>query len=257
MIKFFRKIRYDLMEKNKTGKYFKYAIGEIILVVIGILIALQINNLNERHKANIQEQEYYCLLLQNIEQDKEQILQLKTLIQKRIEASFGLIREIQKEEPETALFAKHWFPAFRQSSSAFTPNDATYSDIKSSGNLKLIKDKSITNALHLYFKNVTGYVETILSNGESLNSKLRSLETYFEAGFYQAYYEDDHRNFPEDIIHNLKTDLPKYISDNYKPKLYDITLFLGTASQRRSELLLLIEKEVDTIKEILEKKCNK
>ncbi len=52
MIKFFRKIRYDLMEKNKTGKYLKYAIGEIILVVTGILIALQINNLNEQRKSN-------------------------------------------------------------------------------------------------------------------------------------------------------------------------------------------------------------
>jgi hypothetical protein len=48
MIKLFIRIRYDLMEKNKTGKYFKYAIGEIILVVIGILIALQINNWNEK-----------------------------------------------------------------------------------------------------------------------------------------------------------------------------------------------------------------
>ncbi|MDO1501196.1 DUF6090 family protein [Winogradskyella maritima] len=43
MIKFFRKIRYSLMSENKTGRYFKYAIGEIILVVIGILIAVQIN----------------------------------------------------------------------------------------------------------------------------------------------------------------------------------------------------------------------
>jgi len=50
MIKFFRKIRYDLMEKNKTGKYLKYAIGEIVLVVIGILIALSINNWNENRK---------------------------------------------------------------------------------------------------------------------------------------------------------------------------------------------------------------
>ena len=47
MIKFFRKIRYDLVEKNKTGKYIKYAIGEILLVIIGILIALQINNWND------------------------------------------------------------------------------------------------------------------------------------------------------------------------------------------------------------------
>jgi hypothetical protein len=51
MIKFFRKIRYNLMETGKTGKYLKYAIGEILLVVIGILIALNINNWNE-HKKN-------------------------------------------------------------------------------------------------------------------------------------------------------------------------------------------------------------
>jgi len=46
MIKFFRKIRYGLIEKSKTGKHLKYAIGEIVLVVIGILIVLQINNWN-------------------------------------------------------------------------------------------------------------------------------------------------------------------------------------------------------------------
>ena len=47
MIQFFRKIRQNLVMENKTGKYLKYALGEIILVVIGILIALQINNWNE------------------------------------------------------------------------------------------------------------------------------------------------------------------------------------------------------------------
>mgnify|MGYP000085247031 CR=1 FL=1 len=51
MIKFFRKIRQNLLVENKTGKYFKYAIGEIILVVIGILIALSINNWNEESKS--------------------------------------------------------------------------------------------------------------------------------------------------------------------------------------------------------------
>ena len=47
MIKFFRKIRQNLLSEGKTGKYLKYAIGEIVLVVIGILIALQINNWNQ------------------------------------------------------------------------------------------------------------------------------------------------------------------------------------------------------------------
>ena len=57
MIKFFRKIRYDLMKKNKAGQYLKYAIGEIVLVVIGILIALQINNWNEQKILKVQEKE--------------------------------------------------------------------------------------------------------------------------------------------------------------------------------------------------------
>ena len=55
MIKFFRKIRQNLLMENKTGKYFKYAIGEIILVVVGILIALQINNWNEFKKSQKKE----------------------------------------------------------------------------------------------------------------------------------------------------------------------------------------------------------
>ena len=55
MIKFFRKIRQNLLMENKTGKYLKYAIGEIMLVVIGILIALQINNWNDTRKLQKQE----------------------------------------------------------------------------------------------------------------------------------------------------------------------------------------------------------
>lgn len=55
MIKFFRRIRFDLIKKNKTAKYFKYAIGEIMLVVIGILIALWLNNLNLEKQQRIEE----------------------------------------------------------------------------------------------------------------------------------------------------------------------------------------------------------
>ena len=47
MIKFFRKIRQNLLSEGKTGKYLKYALGEIVLVVVGILIALSLNNWNQ------------------------------------------------------------------------------------------------------------------------------------------------------------------------------------------------------------------
>ena len=55
MIKFFRKIRQKMLTENKISKYFLYAIGEIVLVVIGILIAISINNWNENIKEKQQE----------------------------------------------------------------------------------------------------------------------------------------------------------------------------------------------------------
>jgi len=55
VIKFFRKIRNNLLSEGKTGRYFKYAIGEILLVVIGIMIALQVDNWNQKRIAHIAE----------------------------------------------------------------------------------------------------------------------------------------------------------------------------------------------------------
>ena len=52
MIKFFRQIRQNLLTQNKLSKYLLYAVGEIVLVIIGILIALQINNWNINVKNN-------------------------------------------------------------------------------------------------------------------------------------------------------------------------------------------------------------
>ena len=66
MIKFFRKIRYQLLGEGKTGKYLKYAIGEIVLVVIGILIALSINNWNEIQKIIKSENVYLKKVYQDI-----------------------------------------------------------------------------------------------------------------------------------------------------------------------------------------------
>jgi hypothetical protein len=73
MIKFFRKIRQNLLMENKTGKYFKYAIGEIILVVIGILIALSINNWNENQKNKKQLDTIYAIIAQNLKTDLNNI----------------------------------------------------------------------------------------------------------------------------------------------------------------------------------------
>jgi hypothetical protein len=69
MIKFFRKIRQKLLQQNRITQYLTYAIGEIFLVVIGILIALQINNANEAYKAKQSERAVLNNLIQDLRAD--------------------------------------------------------------------------------------------------------------------------------------------------------------------------------------------
>jgi len=69
MLKFFRQIRQNLLMDNKTGKYIKYALGEIILVMIGILLALQVNNWNEEKKITNTELEILKVMRENLNSD--------------------------------------------------------------------------------------------------------------------------------------------------------------------------------------------
>ncbi len=71
MIKFFRKIRFQLLGEGKTGKYLKYAVGEIVLVVIGILIALSINNWHENRKTQNQLRLILGNLIEDLYEDLE------------------------------------------------------------------------------------------------------------------------------------------------------------------------------------------
>ncbi len=83
MIKFFRHIRKSLIQENKISKYFKYAIGEILLVVIGILIALQVNNWNEKRNEEKKTQTIYGIITKDLESDIVNINGIIDLYKKR------------------------------------------------------------------------------------------------------------------------------------------------------------------------------
>lgn len=73
MLKFFRTIRKKLIEKDNVRRYLLYAIGEILLVVIGILIALQVNNWNEERKRQQDIRSYVTAMVSDLEQDVREI----------------------------------------------------------------------------------------------------------------------------------------------------------------------------------------
>ncbi|MBN4058070.1 hypothetical protein JYT34_01380 [Olleya sp. AH-315-K02] len=109
MIKFFRKTRQQMINENKTSKYLKYAIGEIVLVVIGILIALSINNWNEDRKEEVILKSNLSTILEILENDKAQLL---TLIKSRKEStkqSTIIINSYKNNEP---IDSKKFFETF-------------------------------------------------------------------------------------------------------------------------------------------------
>ena len=144
MIKFFRKIRQNLISEGKTVKYLKYAIGEIVLVVIGILIALQINNWNEHRKEAIFEQqilkEINMSILQNIGYLDMGIKSNNIAIN----SCRVILNHFEKNLPYTDSLDSH----FSNSLSWFYPslNNNAYESLKSDG-LHLIKNDSIRNML--------------------------------------------------------------------------------------------------------------
>jgi tetratricopeptide (TPR) repeat protein len=137
MIKFFRKIRYDLMEENKTGTYFKYAIGEIVLVVIGIVIALQINNWNENRKSYTIVKNYYNQILKDLAKDNDRIYSDLYYLESNIALHKDFVENLPTQKSPKAIIMssaklKHTTP----SNTRFNAN--TIETLQTTGDIKLI-----------------------------------------------------------------------------------------------------------------------
>jgi hypothetical protein len=134
------------METGKTSKYFKYAIGEIVLVVIGILIALQINNANEDRKARNQEIKY----LKNLQIDVlSELKNNDTIIAFRANKAKVGARLLNFKKLETAQDIFDFEGAIQTVFwwTTFIPTNNTYKELLSSGNLNYLKNDSIKNYL--------------------------------------------------------------------------------------------------------------
>ncbi|MCF6279586.1 MAG: DUF6090 family protein [Flavobacteriaceae bacterium] len=146
MIKFFRKIRQKTLTENKFGKYLIYAIGEIVLVVIGILIALQINNWNEKQINRKQELIILENILQDLQNDK---VGLTNIIERR--TSKASSAEIMVNYYNGAKIDKlsdyyfHWTNVLYWE--AHYPRNIAFKELINSGNVSKIKNASIRNSL--------------------------------------------------------------------------------------------------------------
>ena len=182
MIKIFRKIRQNLLMENKTAKYFKYAIGEIILVVIGIVIALQINNSNELRKEKDQE----AIILSDIKEDlvatRLNFLETIKNQEKLILRSRDLIDAIEAQDysihPDTirqyirrGAFSHHREEAVMGS----------YDAIIGSGNTSIITNKELITVLANFSSQYKAGFEDQTKSDNLLNLMMNTSKDFYSA----------------------------------------------------------------------------
>ena len=223
MIKFFRKIRYDLMKKNKTGKYFKYAIGEIILVVIGILIALGINNWNIKNVQQKEVRTYLTHIKSNLIQDTLS-LSLHTQDIKQNIQTFDSIASLINTDESTLLLDTQLTRALFNTH-RFVTEKNSFEDLTSNGKFGLIENKEIK-------EEILSYYNFIENNSLPFNN---SLETYTRETLAPYFMENYQLGFPIDFNLNLDE------SSNFVSKNKNILFELNAIKYRYFILNQLIE----------------
>ena len=164
MIKFFRRIRQNLLSEGKTrkpawpaGRYFKYAIGEIILVVIGILIALQVNNWNQDRIANKEARDYHERLIEELSSEK-------LILKERLDY-YILVQDHAKKVVKDLLnrpdsLGEEFIINAYQASQQWKYRNVrdTYDELISTGNIKLIPNQYLRQRIGGYYDETDVYI---------------------------------------------------------------------------------------------------
>jgi len=215
MIKFFRRIRQQLLTDNKFSKYLLYAIGEIVLVVIGILIALQINNNNEVRKQREQELHYLENLKTDLILNIAEMDRYITTRNSRIESA-NYVLEHFEGKPLTDLNAFAFHTTNIYIWQKFTQQDNTFQELVNSGNLALISNDSIKDGL---------------LNLQALYKKLKNEEEHFRYDAEVLLYEPSYavldlnpivKNFTYQVTEGQAGEDVELPRENYEAMLKDL-----------------------------------
>jgi len=150
MLRFFRTIRHTFINEGKTFQYLKYAIGEIILVVIGILIALQINNWNENKRNVFEHQFHLTKLISSLSTDTKLLKEKIQINETVIEALHFCIEALQTKSTinKAEFFKRYKFVSIILN---FSQNKSSFETMISTGKISLIKDQNLINKLFSYY----------------------------------------------------------------------------------------------------------
>ena len=253
MIKFFRKIRQNLLTENKLSKYLIYAVGEIILVVIGILIAIQINNWNEQSKTQKSADIQLNQLSQNISDDLIQLDALNEVIKTNVIKSQMLSDQFQQIIPFDSLTTSYITASLFEQN--FYANSTAYDKLNKTGEFSILP-KDLQMDITAYYN----LLYRIKEREEITNTFIKKeIEPYYfnhyskyhrkgsnKHPLLEDYYQNDKREaIPLDISAIMDDD--KMATINFA-RLYQIKIqqeFYKEALQQGTKLKVSIDEHLN------------
>ncbi len=191
------------MEKNKTGKYLKYAIGEIILVVIGILIALSINNWNESRKQSISEKEFITSVKNDLKQDKAFIQLIAELIKPRIEAYKAINSDLPNLYYNDRNSLDSIFQNYFKSQRTFYPISGSYESAVSGNQITVFRNKELIQKI---IKLYNSTYDRLIDNGQILDERWAFLSKKYSyerrTGHFREMKPEQLTEFLDDLYHH-------------------------------------------------------
>ena len=249
MIKFFRKIRQNLLSEGKTGKYFKYAIGEIILVVIGILIALQINYLNQKKIDKDSEKQLYLEILANLQKDSIAITKTIELHQEGIKNQEYFIKtsfsEVIRNHDRSTL--QLMVLNTRNGVLSFFPQYGVFNSIVANNDITLINSLDIKSKLiELYDYKYKRYenADIVMENyyqydvSKFFSSKFKLVAPY-------AYKSEALKEMELDLMESNYEEFRELLGFIY-PHSFAVESFLIEIQASINELINLLKERIDS-----------
>ncbi len=245
MIQFFRKIRHQLLSENKFGKYLIYALGEIVLVVIGILIALGINNIQQNKILKQKEQLYLKGLQTEFETSRLKLINLIAVNEQNYQGAARLLEYTAdtNESPTEKDFSELLLQSFSFDIN-YNPSSSLLDEMINSGSLKDISN----DELRVRLTNWTSMLQDISKQEEELGTQRRHVLNMFLTENYsiRTLFDQTNNNseFRLSKKQNQRSNLNLLTSTKFEN---NVLLFLLESHSTETSHYNPLLKELDTI----------
>jgi hypothetical protein len=196
MIGFFRRIRRKLANENQFVKYSRYAIGEVLLVVIGILIALQVNNWNEQRKMDSKEKSFLMAIHEEFLKNKIQLDLALSQHNKALQSCKKLIALFPLDVKTNNLDSIGLYIYNSKNAPTFNPSQGSINSIISTSSFDLIHNNELRNHLISWPDLLTDYQEDEIEARRTLDNLI---DPYFSKNFGYNFNLRDKRNKLESL----------------------------------------------------------